>query len=218
MTECNRTRLYVAHHFPKGERLCIMDLRRSRKKLKPKGKSHCSRIWRHVRQKNHLLRSCANPLTNLQNSDDIDINGDTRESVGRLSEDLCKKSLTKLRESQNRSVNQKIKRGVDKTSSTPVGNDVKAQDVITAIKITMQNRKQRDSTCQNDESLGRCPGEGQRKHDAQAEGQWQRKKQKQSERPSSHETRHEKRIARKKHVEATHKEKSRGKSRPWTTR
>ena len=47
-----------------------------------------------------MMRSCANPLTNLQNSDDIDINGDTRESVGRLSEDLCKKSLTKLRESQ----------------------------------------------------------------------------------------------------------------------
>ena len=97
------------------------------------------------------------------------------------------------------------------TSSTPVGNDVKAQDVVTAIKNTLQNRKQTDSTCLNDESLGRCPREGQRKHDAQAEGQrqrrgerqgrmqgqWQSKEQKQSEEPSSHETRHERRIERR---------------------
>ena len=109
-----------------------MDLRRSRKKLKPKRESHCSRIWRHVRQKNHMMRSCANPLTNLQNSDDIDINGDTRESSRTLHpKTSARNRVTKLRESQNRSVNQKIRRGIDKTFGEYVASCVqKDRDVL----------------------------------------------------------------------------------------
>ena len=70
-----------------------MGSRRS-KKLKPKRKSHRSRIGRHVRQTVRVMRSCAHPFDGFAGSDDIDINGHkplrgyTREPVECLSEDL----------------------------------------------------------------------------------------------------------------------------------
>ena len=100
------------------------------------------------------------------------------------------------------------------TSSTPVGNEAKDQDVITAAKYTPRNQnKKKIDLSKDDDSPGVAQWRRQRKHDAQAERQKQRKEQrfKKKTKPTTNFPRNETREKdqKKKHVEAKAKENNR---------